>query len=160
MEINCRGFEVVREYRGKSEIIGWRDGSASSVVRRDYQLDDLEAEPNEFYIYSLVQYDFHMPGKTIASKPLHTSRQPVLVSELYPNPAAGEIFLSIDTVSKLELTITVHNNLGQQVHQERFRAPSGLTRWRLDCSTMKEGFYTLRMSWDGGELLKHFFKMQ
>jgi len=117
-EINNKGFSILKSKDGVNwEIIDFIDGNGNSSKINNYSYTD-ESPFIDINYYRLEQIDFD--GRTnysdIVSVKLPQHDNYVSV---YPNPSSGLFNISIDNYHKQQGKITIIDNLGNTIWQEK-----------------------------------------
>ncbi len=95
---------------------------------------------------------------------LSTSAAPVLFDDLttklhlYPNPVSDRLSLSMNLPRAQVLEVGIYNALGQWLHQEQVRAPSGPWLHSLSTRELPSGLYTLSLQGEGWSTAEKFVK--
>ncbi len=135
-------FSVVVAVSGGTPpfVYSWSNGASGAV------LTDLPAGTYELQITDAAgcQYtESVLVGATNATGPAAVN-----ALKIFPNPARGEVNVTIPATGSVSLVFQVFNLAGQQVNVPAYKKTQGA--WRLDVSQLIAGTYLVRASGRGG----------
>ncbi len=80
--------------------------------------------------------------------------------DIFPNPVDEQAQIEITLLQPSDINIMVYNNVGQLVHNTSESGYSGKNLYRVNTSSLQNGFYTLRvMTEDGANVIRKFVKL-
>jgi hypothetical protein len=83
--------------------------------------------------------------------PLSVEEQPELQNcEVFPNPASGQVFLQVSSVSQTSLTVELASLDGRVQLSEKFETIEGVNKKSFDISRLQAGVYFLRVIGNNG----------
>jgi hypothetical protein len=146
-EINNNKFEVERSEDGVNfSKIGEVKGNGTTTERKDYSYNDKTALQGIRYYYRLKQIDF---DETFEYSPIVSEmlkgEDLFTVSEFVPNPATEQAKLFIKTGKEQEITIEMHNYIGQVVKEGKTYLNKGSNTINVDFNDLAAGTYTTRI---------------
>lgn len=159
-EFDCKGYEIIRKNQNNvEEVITWQDGFGTTYQIMQYAFTDKTVKLGESYVYMLKQYDINKPGKIIANKFIKLDVSALSISEIYPNPAENEAFLSIDSFNLLSAQIEILDATGKLVVSEKKTTINrGLNRLSLPINTIKPGIYNVLVTINNHTVSRTFVK--
>ncbi len=115
-------------------------GNASSPTNY-FWADEKPAIGNNYYRLKNVDTD----GRSQYSGIINVQRKSnkYQVANVFPNPTAGEINVSIESVREDEATATISNILGAQVLLQKLTLLSGINGFNFDIQALPQGAYYL-----------------
>lgn len=138
--------ELINYYKGHPDVI--------ALQMKDYMLDSVD-------VLAALQGLTVTGGRLNAFKALHAVQtynctalgvNPVAVESVtmqiqgvYPNPAGERTEIIYTAPGLAEVTLSIHNLLGQEVMRIRKSANGGLNKQQLDLSGLGNGIYTVRV---------------
>lgn len=143
-EINNDYFVVEKSYNGVdfSEITRV-EGNGNSNVSISYQVN-VEAENSVVY-YRLKQVDFD--GQYEYSNLTSCNCNNLDLITIYPNPSSsGYIDYAVSSNQARIVTVSLINDIGQQVMSTKEGIESGMTKKRINTSSLSKGNYLLMIS--------------
>ena len=146
-EINNNKFEVERSEDGINfSKIGEVQGNGTTTERKDYSYNDKTALQGIRYYYRLKQIDF---DETFEYSPIVSEMLKgddlFTVSEFVPNPATEQAKLFIKTGKEQEITIEMHNYIGQVVKEGKTYLNKGSNTINIDFNDLAAGTYSTRI---------------
>jgi hypothetical protein len=146
-EINNNKFEVERSEDGINfSKIGEVKGNGTTTERKDYSYNDKTALQGIRYYYRLKQIDF---DETFEYSPIVSEmlkgEDLFTVSEFVPNPATEQAKLFIKTGKEQEITIEMHNYIGQVVKEGKTYLNKGSNTINVDFNDLAAGTYSTRI---------------
>jgi hypothetical protein len=73
----------------------------------------------------------------------------VFISELFPNPAQNEVYLSTQFEADTEIRVAFYNAIGQEVLARKINAQSGRQDHSFDISRLSQGTYLVTVQAEG-----------
>ena len=146
-ELNNMRFDVERSTDGVNFTkIGEVQGNGTSTERHDYSYNDKDVTAGIRYYYRLKQIDFDEKYEysPVVSEMLR-GEDLFRVSEFVPNPAADQAKLFITTGKEQEISIEMHNYLGEVVKQGATYLNKGSNTINFDFGDLAAGTYTTRV---------------
>lgn len=147
-EKNCQSFELQRS-EGAIEwtLINVQGCKSSSSERRTYEFVDKTIIPNRDYYYRLRQVDEDQSSNY--SPIVYLSEEKNVFGDLIvaPNPNTGHFAMSItDQAVATEVFITLQNNLGQMVFNNKYAYDAEINQIEVDLNNkIRAGIYTLKV---------------
>jgi PKD repeat protein len=77
--------------------------------------------------------------------------------ELYPNPADSEVLLKLSTLRAADFTVEIVDMKGKVAASQTFERVAGEWQHRFDLSALAEGIYLVRVSAEGGSIMRKLF---
>ncbi len=147
-ELNNEAFWVERSRDGFNfESIARIDGSGTSPIARVYELFD-EHPYSGINYYRLQQRDFD--GK-ISYGPIRAVSFSALVVELFPNPVAGALHLSVSSYARGQAQFSISNVYGKVVYEGEMEVgPEKYTHHLPEAADWDAGTYFVRV-FEGGK---------
>lgn len=132
------------------EVIGEMNEVDNSSQALNYQLKDTApVNGNNFYRVQQVFADGSIRYSNMQHLMFNNQAEKMLV---YPNPAAGEVFLSLQTEISAPEALVIFNQLGQAVQQIKLSEVPA-TPIRLEVDGLKDGMYQVVLYMKGGKIL-------
>lgn len=86
---------------------------------------------------------YNCSALTVQQVPVETTA--LQIQGVYPNPAGERTEIVYDAPGLIEVTLSIHNLLGQEVMRIRKSANGGLNKQQIDLSGLGNGIYTVRV---------------
>jgi hypothetical protein len=81
--------------------------------------------------------------------------------ELYPNPAADEVFISVHSFPAGNANLEIYNSMGKQVLKKSIELnQQGISKLSLDVSSLEMGYYQVKVAGNGKVVSKSFIKSE
>ncbi len=154
-EINCDYFEIEvgSEINGSDEFefkkIGQIAGAGNSNALNHYTFIDKEINKTGTRYYRLKEIAINGSVTYSNIVALIFGKESVVVSEIYPNPAAELLNYEIISLEETPVNISVSNILGQKIYIEPQVLKNGNNKLSLNVESFPEGIYYLNISRDG-----------
>jgi len=145
-EINVAEFVVERSINGSSYTAIGNVKPANTPGIHNYIFVDanITALGADIVYYRLKQKD--IDGRYTYSKVISLSIKNTTDISLYPNPAAGEINLTVVALRKEKLEYQFFDNAGRIVLRETKQVLAGTNRLSVDITKLSAGVYYIKLS--------------
>lgn len=142
-EQNNDYFTVERSRDGLIfQDLGIVDGAGNTNTTLNYQLYDFDPYPGITY-YRLKQTDFD--GSFSYSKTIALNRDMVgaEISDIYPNPASGQISFEVTTANQGSLSLNMYDQTGRLIKKEVMEMLPGFNMYQIDLGDVATGLYQI-----------------
>ena len=148
-ELNSSHFEVERSMNeGMSyEKVGMVNASGHSQTASSYSYLDKDIAQygvNRIY-YRLKMVDMDGSSEYSNYRVLTLDGEDIFVS-LYPNPASGSVNINYSSNNLVNGVLTVYNDLGQLVYEQKLSEGNGAHQETLDISRWTAGIYHVQIA--------------
>jgi hypothetical protein len=164
------GFAASPVSGSAPHVVNFTDSSKGSVVNWKWDFGDPGSGPNNSSSLQNPQHSYHSPGsysvKLLASNKGCTDSLLLLnyisVSatglqengnmrlNLYPNPAAGDVTLSLENTKGEKFSLRIYDNLGKEI----FCVPGFSENYVIKKDNLPAGVYHVRVSNDSGRVYR------
>ena len=79
---------------------------------------------------------------------------------LYPNPTANEVIVDMTSTESGNANISFINSLGATVQEERYDMVKGIQKINMDCSSLPEGLYFIKVKFADNNLITKTLSIQ
>jgi len=143
-EKNNDRFEISRSEDAKTwQVIGTEKGKGNSDATSAYTLTDRKPLSGTSY-YQLAQFDNDGTKTVLATKSVNLSLDAAVEVNVFPNPTAKEINVSIANYVGKNVQVSLLGQDGKLIHKEQF--DNDLSSKKLNISTMPSpGVYILKV---------------
>ncbi len=157
-EINNDYFTLERSIDGINfEFLNEQAGAGTTSTPQAYEFLDKEAPMGVSY-YKLWQTDFDGTTVEVGIVTLYRGDSAIEITELMPNPAVNDISVIYSMDNDSEISILVHNALGQLMADRTELATAGMNSVDLDITSFAAGVYTVTIVRGDDIVTKKFVK--
>ncbi len=137
-----KAFEIQRSSNTKSfESIGTVNSIEKQISNlNNYQFVDNQATGNNYYRLKMVDLDGKYNYSKIIS--IENSVEQDVVGQFYPNPSTGKVYVDINSIERMNWSITTYDILGKTLNSETKILQKGMNKVMLD--KLAQGFNFVR----------------
>lgn len=148
-EINNAGFEVERSENGKTfKAISFVEGKGTTAEANRYSFTDATAQKGKNYYYRLKQIDFdgQFEYSNVITAQINAGKE--VQATLMPNPSQQQGITQLRYVAAESgnLTVSVYDVVGKQLHDDRFEVAAGENTMSLNLDQLAKGVYFVRLT--------------
>ena len=125
--------------------------AGNSTVEKTYSFTDNNTSPQIFY--RLAQYD--IDGRVYYSGILKASCTTSNDFNVWPNPVADKLFVSITADQSSKATISLFDGKGALVKKQEIFILRGINQLAVEIDNLAKGIYRMNVVWNNGVMKKN-----